>query len=325
MRWSPRGACGRSVGLFDDELGAFERSLADERVTTARLLEAVAQEERVPLHHRLDGPESDRTTLGLPDGVRACLFDLDGVLTASAEIHAAAWRDSLNDFLSRRLERTGERFGPFRPFSTRRDYYRYLHGKPRVVGAACVPREPRDQAPGGTAGRLRRRGDGVRPREPEDPGLPAPARERRDPRVRGNGSVPRGRARGRHELRRDLREREHRGDAGARGSRAADRPHRRRQRDPEAAASRASRRRTRSSRPAGCSAVEPGEAATFETTVDGLEASRSRRRGLHGRRRSSRPRRRGTAQSCASPEVIAAPSASSPTFARSLAQDPRSS
>ena len=66
--------------------------------------------------------------------MRGCLFDLDGVLTASAEIHAAAWRDSLNEFLSRRLELTGERFGPFRPFSTRRDYYRYLHGKPRVQG-----------------------------------------------------------------------------------------------------------------------------------------------------------------------------------------------
>jgi beta-phosphoglucomutase-like phosphatase (HAD superfamily) len=127
------GACGRS-GLRDDELGAFGRSLAAERVETARLLEAVAQEERVPLHHTLAGPRATARSLGLPDGVRACVFDLDGVLTASAEIHAAAWRDSLNEFLSRRLERTGERFGPFRPFSTRRDYYRYLHGKPRVVG-----------------------------------------------------------------------------------------------------------------------------------------------------------------------------------------------
>jgi beta-phosphoglucomutase-like phosphatase (HAD superfamily) len=127
------GACGRS-GLFDDELGAFGRNLAVERVETARLLEALAQEERVPLHHSLAGPRATARTLGLPDGVRACIFDLDAVLTASAEIHAAAWRDSLNEFLSRRLERTGERFGPFRPFSTRRDYYRYLHGKPRVPG-----------------------------------------------------------------------------------------------------------------------------------------------------------------------------------------------
>jgi beta-phosphoglucomutase-like phosphatase (HAD superfamily) len=127
------GACGRS-GLRDEELGAFGRNLAVERVETARLLEALAHEERIALHHSLAGPRATARTLGLPDGVRACLFDLDAVLTAGAEIHAAAWRDSLNDFLARRLERTGERFGPFRPFSTRRDYYRYLHGKPRVVG-----------------------------------------------------------------------------------------------------------------------------------------------------------------------------------------------
>jgi beta-phosphoglucomutase-like phosphatase (HAD superfamily) len=74
-------------------------------------------------------------TLGLPPGIQACLFDLDGVLTGSDEIHAAAWRESLNDLLLRRFERTGERFGPFRPFSARRDYYRYLHGKPRMAGA----------------------------------------------------------------------------------------------------------------------------------------------------------------------------------------------
>ena len=128
-------ACGRSVGLRSDELSAFEHSLTDERATTARLLEALAHEERIPLRNRLTSPRATAQTVGLPLGVRACLFDLDGVLTASAEIHAAAWRDSFNDFLSRRLERTGERFGPFRPFSTRRDYYRYLHGKPRLVGA----------------------------------------------------------------------------------------------------------------------------------------------------------------------------------------------
>ena len=127
--------CGRSVGLRSDEVSTFERSLADERVQTARLLEALAHEEHISLRNRLTSPRATAQTVGLPLGVRACLFDLDGVLTASAEIHAAAWRDSLNDFLARRLERTGERFGPFRPFSTRRDYYRYLHGKPRLAGA----------------------------------------------------------------------------------------------------------------------------------------------------------------------------------------------
>src|SRR5262249_32400756 len=81
------------------------------------------------------GAPAPAETLGLPHGVRACLFDLDGVLTGSAEIHAAAWRESINDLLARRYERAGERFGPSRPFSAHRDYYPYLHGKPRLVGA----------------------------------------------------------------------------------------------------------------------------------------------------------------------------------------------
>jgi len=128
-------AGGRSTGLSALELSTFERRLAEERIETDRLLVAVAHEERVELHHRLTTPRATARTLGLPPEVRACLFDLDGVLTGSAEIHAAAWRESINDFLSLRFERAGERFGPLRPFSARRDYYRYLHGKPRSVGA----------------------------------------------------------------------------------------------------------------------------------------------------------------------------------------------
>jgi beta-phosphoglucomutase-like phosphatase (HAD superfamily) len=126
---------GHSAGLNPAELAAFERHLVEERAATERALAALAREERISLHERLTTPRATLDTLGLPSGVKACLFDLDGVLTGSAEVHAAAWRESLNDLLSRRFERTGERFGPYRPFSTRRDYYRYLHGKPRLVGA----------------------------------------------------------------------------------------------------------------------------------------------------------------------------------------------
>ena len=127
-------AGGHSAGLGAAELSAFERGLLAERAATERLLEALAREERIPLHQRLTTPRATPHTLGLPDEVRACLFDLDGALTGSAETHAAAWRESLNGFLSRRFERTGDRFGPYRPFSARRDYYRYLHGKPRLAG-----------------------------------------------------------------------------------------------------------------------------------------------------------------------------------------------
>jgi len=128
-------ACGRSVGLPEHELATLERRLATERMTTDRLLVSVAHDEGLDLHQRLTAPRATAHSLALPDDVRACLFDLDGVLTGSDEIHAAAWRESLNDLLLRRFERTGERFGPFRPFSARRDYYRYLHGKPRLDGA----------------------------------------------------------------------------------------------------------------------------------------------------------------------------------------------
>jgi HAD superfamily hydrolase (TIGR01509 family) len=42
--------------------------------------------------------------LGLPDRVTACLFDLDGVLTQTAKVHAAAWKQTFDDFLRRRDE-----------------------------------------------------------------------------------------------------------------------------------------------------------------------------------------------------------------------------
>jgi beta-phosphoglucomutase-like phosphatase (HAD superfamily) len=128
-------AAGRSAGWNPGELAVLERKLAEERATTARLLDAVAREEHVRLSRRLTDPRATAETLGLPHGVQACLFDLDGVLTGSAEVHAAAWRESINDLLSRRYERAGERFGPYRPFSAHRDYYPYLHGKPRLAGA----------------------------------------------------------------------------------------------------------------------------------------------------------------------------------------------
>jgi beta-phosphoglucomutase family hydrolase len=72
--------------------------------------------------------------LGLPEGVLACVFDLDGVLTASTELHAAAWAETFNELLARRVERTGERFAPFRPFNPATDYDAHIHGKPRLQG-----------------------------------------------------------------------------------------------------------------------------------------------------------------------------------------------
>jgi beta-phosphoglucomutase family hydrolase len=69
--------------------------------------------------------------LGLPDGVTACLFDLDGVLTQTAKVHNAAWKETFDAFLRDHAARAGE---PFRPFDPGADYNRYVDGRPRADG-----------------------------------------------------------------------------------------------------------------------------------------------------------------------------------------------
>jgi beta-phosphoglucomutase family hydrolase len=69
--------------------------------------------------------------LGLPDAIRGCLFDMDGVLTQTATVHAAAWQEMFDDFLRTRAQATGE---PFVPFDPVRDYDEYVDGKPREEG-----------------------------------------------------------------------------------------------------------------------------------------------------------------------------------------------
>ncbi len=69
--------------------------------------------------------------LGLPDPIRGCLFDLDGVLTRTAEVHARAWKQMFDDFLRRWAQRTGE---PFAAFALPHDYDQYVDGKPRLDG-----------------------------------------------------------------------------------------------------------------------------------------------------------------------------------------------
>jgi beta-phosphoglucomutase family hydrolase len=70
-------------------------------------------------------------TLGLPDGVTACLFDLDGVLTQTAKVHAAAWKQMFDEYLRRRAEQRGEEFVEF---DLHDDYDEYVDGKPRYDG-----------------------------------------------------------------------------------------------------------------------------------------------------------------------------------------------
>jgi beta-phosphoglucomutase family hydrolase len=69
--------------------------------------------------------------LGLPLGTQACLFDLDGVLTETATLHAKAWKTMFDDVLSFRAGSSGRSIVPF---DAVRDYDQYVDGRPRDEG-----------------------------------------------------------------------------------------------------------------------------------------------------------------------------------------------
>ncbi len=69
--------------------------------------------------------------LGLPTDIEACLFDLDGVLTQTATLHAAAWKEAFDGYLRERAAQRGEEFVPFDPVE---DYDNYVDGRPRYDG-----------------------------------------------------------------------------------------------------------------------------------------------------------------------------------------------
>jgi beta-phosphoglucomutase family hydrolase len=85
--------------------------------------------------------------LGLPDGIRGCLFDLDGVLTQTAKVHAAAWKQMFDEYLRGRADREGE---PFVPFDAGADYNEYVDGKPRYEGVRSFLQSRGIELPDGT-------------------------------------------------------------------------------------------------------------------------------------------------------------------------------
>jgi beta-phosphoglucomutase-like phosphatase (HAD superfamily) len=106
--------------------------------------------------------------IGLPDSVRACLFDLDGVLTRTATVHAAAWKEMFDGYLRERAARTGEEFLPFDPVG---DYVRYVDGKPRYDGVRSFLTPRSIELPEGESGDPPTR-RAPRPRAALPPGLP---------------------------------------------------------------------------------------------------------------------------------------------------------
>ena len=77
----------------------------------------------------LASPRDSRHLLGVPADAVACVFNVDGVLVASAAIHAQAWRATFDDFMDSRVAYTGT---PFASFSVDVDYPRLIHGRTRL-------------------------------------------------------------------------------------------------------------------------------------------------------------------------------------------------
>ena len=188
-------AAGRALGapgnlLPPSELARRRNELARERRQTAELLRRLAVVTRVRPEPWLSPVPLSTTMLGLPATVRACLFDLEGVLTDSAVLHALAWGEVFDDFLLRLADKTGWQFIPFdRDF----DYRAYLDGRPRLEGVHAFLDSRGIRLP---EGRLRRSG---RCRHRRRPGQaegrrarPPPASARCD-RPRGSAPIPRGR------------------------------------------------------------------------------------------------------------------------------------
>ena len=81
--------------------------------------------------------------LGLPDAVTACLFDMDGVITQTAKVHDAAWKEMFDEFLRAWSAAHNQ---PFVPFDPVHDYDEYVDGKPRLEGTCVLPGVPGDRA-----------------------------------------------------------------------------------------------------------------------------------------------------------------------------------
>ncbi len=121
-----------SRALPAEELARHRAGLAAERRSALELLKEFARDEGVSarLVHLTPGHD-ERRLLGLPSGVAACVFDLEGVLVGSVALHVAAWSQVFDEFAASHVHRTGESIVHFDP---ERDYVRYLDGRPRLDG-----------------------------------------------------------------------------------------------------------------------------------------------------------------------------------------------
>ncbi len=137
------------------ELGVRGHQLADERAATARLLDLFARERQMRrfLVRLVATSWESKRLLGLPADAVACVFNVDGVLVPSAEVHAEAWRTTFDEFVHQRIERTHV---PIASFSRGVDYPRLIHGRSRLAAVhgflasrgITLPDGSPDDAPG---------------------------------------------------------------------------------------------------------------------------------------------------------------------------------
>jgi HAD superfamily hydrolase (TIGR01509 family) len=149
------GDVGRSpqaLHFSTGELRARLSQLEHERDETDRELERLAGTVHVHLHRHMRGPRARPSLLGLGTLVEGCVLELDGVLAPSTDLHATAWRETFDEFLARRHEQAGAGRDPWRAFDPRRDYFRYLHGRPRIDGVHRFLDSRGIQLPNGDSG-----------------------------------------------------------------------------------------------------------------------------------------------------------------------------
>jgi hypothetical protein len=96
------------------------------------------------------------------DQYDAVLLDLDGVITDTANLHAACWKQMFDEYLQKRATQSGE---AFRPFDLATDYRLYVVGSPASMAFATfshhvVSNSPRERPPTGR--------NGGRAREPQE-------------------------------------------------------------------------------------------------------------------------------------------------------------
>ncbi len=90
---------------------------------------------------------ADRHTIS-PEQFDAVIFDMDGVVTRTAHVHAAAWKKMFDEYLAKRAQNSGE---DDRPFSVEHDYNRYVDGKPRYDGVRDFLRSRGIELPEGSS------------------------------------------------------------------------------------------------------------------------------------------------------------------------------